>query len=155
MNPTTLPPHGVLRGIAWRPADGAPMREIPACTIIPGRGLDLENRKPGKREVTLLSWESWREVCAELAAPLPWHTRRANLLIEGIDFAAALGQVLTIGDARLRIHGETRPCGLMDQQHAGLRKALEPRLRGGVHGQVLASGKLRVGDPVTVISYHE
>lgn len=124
------------------------MREVMMANVIAGRGIDAENRKTGRREVTLLSAERWREVCRELGVELPWHTRRANLLIEGIDLGAILGQLLTIGPIQLRIHGETRPCGIMDEQHPGLREALVPDFRGGVHAEVLVGGTVQVGDPV-------
>lgn len=150
MNPTTEHSQGVLRGIAVRPTDGAAMREVPACRILPGRGVDLENRKAGKREVTLLSMETWQVVCQELGTPLPWHTRRANLLIAGIDLPATVGRTLRIGEVRILIHGETRPCAVMDQQFAGLRKALVPDMRGGVIGEVLEGGEVHIGDEVTV-----
>jgi MOSC domain-containing protein YiiM len=58
---------------------------------------------------------------------------------------------LCIGDARIRLHGETRPCHIMDEQHDGLRRALEPDCRGGVFGQVLAGGVIRAGDRVEVM----
>lgn len=128
------------------------MREVTQANVIAGRGIDAENRKTGRREVTLLSAERWRDACRELGVELPWHTRRANLLIEGIDLGATLGQVLTIGPIQLRIHGETRPCGIMDQQHPGLREALVPDFRGGVHAEVLVGGTVRIGDPVRVHS---
>jgi len=150
MNPTTEPTQGVLRGIAVRPTDGAAMREVSACNILPGRGIDLENRKPGKREVTLLSMETWQVVCQELGTSLPWHTRRANLLIAGIDLPAAVGRTLCIGEVQILIHGETRPCAVMDQQFQGLRKTLVPDMRGGVIGEVLAGGNVQTGDVVTV-----
>ena len=41
---------------------------------------------------------------------------------------------------------------LMDQQHAGLRRALVPDCCGGVYGQVLTGGTVRVGDPVSLIA---
>lgn len=144
--------NGILRGIALRPVDGEPMREVTQANVIAGRGIDAENRKTGRREVTLLSAERWRDACRELGVELPWHTRRANLLIEGIDLGATLGQVLTIGPIQLRIHGETRPCGIMDEQHPGLREALVPDFRGGVHAEVLVGGTVRIGDPVRVHS---
>lgn len=143
-------PTGILKGIAWRPTDGDPMQEVLECRILLHRGLDSENRKPGKREVTLLSTEAWSDVCRELGTTIPWHIRRANLLIEGIDLSATIGKKLTIGEVTLEIHGETKPCALMDQQHTGLRDALKPEARGGVYGQVLTPGTIRVGDSVTV-----
>lgn len=139
---------GLLKSIAYRPTDGDPMRETEQAIVIPGRGLDTENRKPGRREITLLSLEAWHRTCYELGVEIPWHTRRANLLIDGIDLASALGEVLRVGPVQIRIHGETRPCGIMDAQQPGLREALRPEVRGGVHGEVLAGGTIRVGDSV-------
>ncbi len=141
---------GFLRGIAHRPTDSDPMQEVPEAVVFPGRGINVENRKRGKREITLISVEAWSDVCRELGASLPWHVRRANMLIEGIDLGATIGKQLLIGDVRIRVHGETRPCGLMDQQYQGLRNALIPQCRGGVHGEVLAGGTLRAGDRVEV-----
>ena len=143
---------GILKSIAHRPSDGEPMREATQANVIPGRGLDTENRKAGRREVTLLSAESWTDTCRELGVTVPWYARRANLLIEGIDLGAALGQVMKIGLVRIRIHGETRPCGIMDAQQQGLREALKANLRGGVHGEVLTGGLIRVGDSGEVLA---
>ncbi len=141
-------PNGIIKGIAWRPTDGESMQEASECRILLHRGLSSENRKPGKREVTLLSAEAWSDVCRELGTVIPWHMRRANLLIEGIDLPATIGKKLTIGEVTLEIHGESKPCGLMDQQHTGLRNALKPSARGGVYGQVLTPGTIRLGDTV-------
>jgi MOSC domain-containing protein YiiM len=151
MTPTHRPNNvGVVLAIARRATDGDPMHEVDQCTLLAGRGIDTENRKAGKREVTLLSRESWAEACRQLGAELPWTHRRANLLIEGVDLAAAIGKTLAVGEVRIRIHGETKPCGLMDEQHEGLREALVPSQRGGVHGQLLVGGVVRVGERVVV-----
>ena len=141
---------GKVAAIAWRPTDGDAMREIGRCRVRADTGLDTENRKPGKRSLTLLSKEQWAAVCAELGAELPWYTRRANLLIEGLDLASTIGREITIGDVRVRIHDETKPCRIMDQQFAGLRKALLPDCRGGVFGQVLNDGTIDVGNTVAL-----
>ena len=148
VNPTR---SGMLKGIAHRPVDGEPMREAQEANVQPGRGLDMENRKTGRREVTLLAVEAWADACRELGVEIPWHTRRANLLIEGVDLGATLGQVISIGPVQIRIHGETRPCGIMESQQKGLRDALKPKCRGGVHGEVLTGGTIRVGDAVQVL----
>lgn len=139
---------GVVQAIAHRPTDGEPMREIAECRVLVGRGLDSENRPDGKRSVTLLSAESWGDVCRELGVPIPWHTRRANFLISGMDLASLIGRTITIGEIRVLIHAETKPCKLMDEQHFGLRETLVPHFRGGVYGQTLSEGTIRVGDQV-------
>lgn len=126
------------------------MAIVDALTVLAGGGVEGDGRPAGKRELTLLSREGWREACRELGADLPWHYRRANVLIEGIDLAAAIGRTIVIGPVRLFVHGETRPCQLMEQQHAGLLNALRPNCRAGVHGQVLGGGIVRIGDSVTL-----
>ena len=126
------------------------MAESASCLLVTGKGLDVETRGGGVRQVTLLSVEAWDDVCAELGAELPWHTRRANLFIGGIDLAATVGCVVTIGEARLRIHGESKPCNVMDQQHQGLRAALRPHGRGGVFAEVLTGGTIRIDDVVVI-----
>ncbi len=78
------------------------MIEADECSVVPGGGLTTENRPAGTREVTLMSIEAWRDVCSELQADLPWHTRRANLLIEGLDLGKTIGQTLSIGAVRVR-----------------------------------------------------
>lgn len=124
------------------------MTEVHQANVAAGKGLDMENRKPAKREITLLSAEAWAQACSELGVVLPWYTRRANLLIEGMDLGQLVGRTILIGPIRVLIHGETKPCNIMEQQHAGLRKALEPYCRGGVYGQVLLGGVVTVGDLV-------
>ncbi|MCH8150263.1 MAG: MOSC domain-containing protein [Planctomycetes bacterium] len=139
---------GIVRAIAFRPTDSDPMREIEECRVLVNRGLELENRPPGKRSLTLLSRESWIDTCRDLGADLPWWMRRANLLVEGFDLAATIGHTVEIGAIRVYIHDETRPCKLMDEEHVGLRAALKGEFRGGVFGQVLNEGIISVGDEV-------
>jgi MOSC domain-containing protein YiiM len=144
---------GVLRGIAHRPTDDEPMREAREAVVVIGRGLEVENRKSGRREVTLISAESWADVCRELGVSLPWYTRRANLLIEGMELSVTIGRVIRIGTIEVRIHGESKPCNVMEAQQVGLRDALKPHCRGGVFGEVLVGGTIRVDDKVEVTNH--
>jgi MOSC domain-containing protein YiiM len=141
----------VLRGVAARVRHRGPMLEVSAQSLVASRGLAEESGRSPRRGVTILSWESWRDVCRELNRDLPWHTRRANLLISGLDLSAAVGHVLGVGAARIRVHGETKPCARMDEACMGLRAALEPAFRGGVYGEVLIGGAVHVGDAIRVI----
>ncbi len=142
---------GVLLAISTRPTDGDPMTLQETANVVAGRGIDTENRKTGTREITLICDWAWKRTCEQLDTELPWTTRRANLLTKGIDLPTTIGKTIAIGDVRIKVHDESRPCGLMDEQHAGLRDALKPESRGGVCGEVLVSGVIRVDDSVSVL----
>ena len=141
---------GIIKAIAWRAAKGDPVRESDHCRVNRNTGIDGENRKPGKRSITLISIERWRDVCEELGVQVPWTIRRANLLVEGLDLSSAIGKPIQIGEVRVWIHGETKPCQLMDDQHQGLRETMKPNFRGGVYGQVLNEGTIHIGDTVLI-----
>jgi MOSC domain-containing protein YiiM len=142
--------QGILQGIAVREASRAPMKEQQQVEVTVMHGIVTDYRGTGMRQVTLLDAGQWRQVIAELGLDLPWHTRRANLLIDGIDLRAAVGQRIQIGECRFAIGGETTPCQRMDEIQSGLRHTLTPEMRGGVWGKVLHGGQLRVGDSVRV-----
>ena len=142
---------GTLLGIAIREASRAPMKEQQQVEVAMRHGIVTDYYGMGQRHVTLLDLGQWQEVLAELGVELPWYTRRANLLMTGIDLAATVGRRLQIGTCRFGIGGETTPCYRMDELHPGLRQALSPHMRGGVWGQVLQGGTLRVGDSVQVL----
>ena len=87
-----------------------------------------------------------------LGKDIHWLDRRANLLVDGIEFCAAMvGKVLKIGNVQLLITRETDPCRRMDQLHPGLGQALQRQWRGGVCCQVLKPGVIGLGDPIEII----
>lgn len=129
------------------------MRELHGCTVTVDGGVADDYRgAPGKRQVTVLSLESWRDACAAVGAELPWTTRRANLLVSGMRFdQSQVGRTLKIGDLELLITRETDPCSRMEQSHTGLLAALRPEWRGGVCCRVVAPGPIAVGDTVDML----
>ena len=58
------------------------------------------------------------------------------------------GRTLAVGDCRIRILGETKPCERMDEALPGLRALMYPDWGGGAFGEVVGGGELRVGDEV-------
>ena len=139
---------GILLGIARANALRATLVEVQEADVggVDGIQGDARGRNPG-RQVTVLFREGWESACGELGVTLPWVTRRANLLVEGIVPPRAGGQ-LRIGDLVLEVTQETQPCHLMEAAHRGLKRALTPEWRGGVCCRVLKGGKIRVGDGV-------
>ncbi|WP_319557606.1 MOSC domain-containing protein [Thiomicrorhabdus sp.] len=100
--------------------------------------------------VTILSLKSWRKACREAGCPdLPWQERRANLLIDDIQFDKEdIGRQLKIGAALLEVTEETDPCGRMEKLCSGLKRALFPDWRGGARCRVILSGEIKIDDTV-------
>lgn len=139
--------------IFLRPSARAPVREVAEATAVAGVGLEGDHAHGGRRQVTLLSVEGWREACEALGgADLSPGARRANLRVEGVDLGASIGRRLRVGPAAVEVTGEAEPCQRMDDVQAGLMDALGPRVRAGVYGVLVSGGPLRPGDPVEVVA---
>ncbi|MFP5469316.1 MAG: MOSC domain-containing protein [Alphaproteobacteria bacterium] len=138
---------GELIAIALRAKPRAPMLELPHCDITLEAGLTGDCRGAVRgRQVTVLTEEGWQAACAELGETLPWTTRRANLLVRGVDLTGRIGARLKIGAAVLVITDECDPCSVMEKAHKGLRKALITGWRAGATCRVARAGLVRLGD---------
>lgn len=145
-------PVGQILAIALRTAKEGPMLEVPQATARAGAGIEGDLPSKSYRGITLISAADWRQAMAELDASLPWHTRRANVLVEGLTMADLIGHTVRFGEITLKVGAETRPCELMDRLHAGLLNALKPNCRAGVYGKVLTGGEFKVGDRVELVA---
>lgn len=142
---------GRLEGIARRDRKRAPMETLERAEISAETGVALDFRgKPGERQVTVISAAAWRAACAELGREIPWTTRRANLLVDGVELPRTIGSIIRIGQVRLLVTGEVDPCSRMDEQCAGLTNALKPDWRGGVSCTVLEGGSVSLGGAVSL-----
>ena len=113
-----------------------------------GGGLVGNADQCGRRQVTLIEAEIWRDLRTQLGSDLEPTARRANLLVSGVPLVRSTGRLLRIGPCRLRIAGETRPCDRMDDEFPGLQEALKPDWRAGAFAEVLDDGVITVGDEV-------
>ena len=141
-----------LKSIAIKTTSKAAMQQLDSAEISIEKGIagDLRGSEPD-RQVTILSETAWLKACNSIDANLPWTIRRANLLVDGIDFSAAdVGKTVRIGEVILKVTRETNPCSLMDQQHQGLKAALIPEWRGGVCCNVIKAGSIHIGDQVEI-----
>lgn len=120
-----------------------------------GRGIGENADQGGKRQVTVVSKESFAEVSEELGVEIDPAWRRANFMVTGVDLRESRGRVLDFGGVRVRLVGETRPCEQMDDAYQGLRAALSPGWRGGAYGEVLDDGVVDVGCPVRFVEETE
>lgn len=145
---------GRILAIAIRDGKRGPMRELPEVEAITDGGLRGDNRTTVKRGITLLSQEQWQAALLALEQPdalsLPWHSRRANLLLSGGPLSSLIGRTIEIGRVVVEVKNVTWPCERMDEIRAGLQAALETDQRCGVHGRIALGGVIHVGDEVRV-----
>lgn len=137
-----------LERIWLKRAKRGPMDPVNEATLVAGSGLARNANQGGRRQVTIISAERWREMMAELGRDLDPSARRANLMVSGLDLARTRDRVLCVSGCRLRIHGETRPCERMDEAAHGLRAIMTPDWRGGIYAEVLDDGIIRIGDEI-------
>ena len=143
--------RGKVLGIARRARTRAPMETLESTAVTIEAGIEGDLRGALRdRQVTVLAQEDWHAACEDLGNELPWTTRRANVLVEGLTLAEEAGKTIHIGDVSLLITGETDPCVRMEEQAAGLRAALAPGWRGGVTCRVTNGGSIAVGDAVVL-----
>lgn len=140
--------HGQLEAIWIKRAHRGPMDPVREARLVAGQGVAGSVDRSRRRQVTILSREAWEACMAELETELDPSTRRANLLVTGVDLEGSRNRVLRIGDSRLLIGGEVTPCERMEEAYAGLQATMRPHWRGGAFAQVLADGEIHVGDAV-------
>lgn len=141
---------GEVLAIATRSVRRGPMFETRQVEAYGDACLEGDHGSSSRRGLTLLAEQQWQQVMSQLGVDLPWHTRRANLLIRADTLVPVIGKIIHIGVVSVHVHAETKPCGEMDRYYPGLCEALTADCRGGVYGHILNSGLIQVGDVVTV-----
>lgn len=141
-----------LIGIAYKTEKRGAMITTEHAAVTQSHGVENDIfGRPGKRQVTVMSVQQWQLACNEVHKNLPWFTRRANLLVDGISFSAQdQGKQIFIGELILEITGETDPCKKMEMAYPGLEKALLPDWRGGVTCRVLNDASIAINDSVSL-----
>ena len=142
--------EGRLEAIWLKRARRGSMDAVDHATLTLDRGLVGNADQGGRRQVCIIEREVWERLMEDIGATLEPSVRRANLLVSGIRLQGSRGLVLSVGGCRIRVRGELTPCERMDEAWPGLQAAMRPDWRGGIYGQVIGPGEIRVGDPVVL-----
>ena len=143
---------GIVEAICVAPAAGATTELPPAARALPGLGIDGDRHVQGLgtfpsglpgSALTLIE----AEVCESFDPPLGPDEHRRNLVTRGIDLNRLVGREFSVGEVPCRGMRLCEPCTVMD------RYARRPVLRalvhrGGLRADILAEGKISVGDAV-------
>jgi MOSC domain-containing protein YiiM len=139
---------GRVLAIWIKRAHRGPMDHVTSARFEQDKGIAGNADRGGRRQVTIIeqhAWDAAIEAAGEYVDPA---TRRANVLISAPSLAGSRGKTLMIGECRINILGETRPCNQMEEAHTGLQQALRPEWRGGVFGRIENNAEVSVGDAV-------
>jgi MOSC domain-containing protein YiiM len=148
----TLPQVGVVRWIGVRPARQAAPHACETVAAVAGQGLAGDRyTSGGKRAVTLIQAEHL-DTLGELLGTRPDPaTLRRNIVVSGINLLALRKRRFRIGSALLEGTGTCDPCSRMeDALGPGGWNAM--RGHGGITATIVASGTIRLGDPVQALA---
>jgi len=148
MTSSERPGPGRVDGLWIKRAHRGPMDAQTSIELVPDRGVAGSADRGGRRQVTLLEREVWESLTKELGSDAGPETRRANVLVSGIDLRKSRGRMLRIGQARVRVAGEVKPCERMEESVSGLRALMFPEWRGGAFAEIIEGGPIAVGDTV-------
>lgn len=141
--------QGKIEAIWIKRGKRAPMDAVSLAELVKGKGLRHNANQGGWRQVTLLDADVWEQAMLELDADLNPAVRRANILVRGLDLVKSRGKILQLGNGKLKILNETKPCERMDEALPGLQKALYDNWGGGAFGRVIEGGDVWVGAEAT------
>ena len=131
---------GIIEAIWIKRGKRAPMDAVDCAEMIEGKGLVGNANQRGRRQVTIIDAEIWEIVMKELGTTIDPSARRANIMIRGLNLANTRKRVLLLGECRLKIFTETKPCERMDEVFPGLKDALYNNWNGGASAQVIGGG---------------
>lgn len=146
--PNASPTPGRVERLWVKRAKLGPMDAVREVQL-DDKGIVGNANRGGQRQVTIIEAEVWARHMAALEGDLDPARRRANILVSGCTLAGMRGRTLRIGECRLLIRGETKPCERMDEALTGLREQMFPDWGGGAFGFVVDGGTIREGDIVT------
>lgn len=145
---------GLVRWIGLRPARRAQIAAVETVEVTRDGLVGDHWMRGGPRAVTLIQWEHLPVIGAFLgrAAPAPELLRR-NIAIAGINLLGFRRRTFRIGEVVLRGTGICAPCSRMEE-NLGPGGYAAVRHHGGIGAEVIAPGRIRLDDPVSLAEDH-
>jgi len=147
---------GTVQAICLASKQHGPQRQVDAAELVAGSGIVGDRYfglKPDQN-VTLVESEEIERFNSEHGGRVPLHGTRRNVVTRGIRLVPLIGAEFSIGGVRLRGLEQCEPCSGLGANLA--TEELNPAQvvkffvhRAGIRAQVISSGTIRVGDPVT------
>jgi MOSC domain-containing protein YiiM len=139
---------------------GAALRAIAEAELLPGRGVrgdryfagegEFSQRPGGGRDLTLIEAEAVEALATEHGIEIEPAEARRNVLVRGIDLNGLVGERFFVGEVECRGDRRCDPCSHLEKlTRPGVLRGLVDR--GGLRADILASGTIRVGDPIRVV----
>lgn len=163
MDPAPLTHNsGTISSLHLHPEEpGKPLLAVHEIEVVAGKGIQGDTRyfgklsrhtgQPNRRQVSLIEREQVSEHAGALGMPsIPPGAVRANIETTGINLVGLVGREVRIGDAVLFLYERRDPCSKMDALCQGLRARMENGHQ-GVMAEVRRSGRIRLGDTVSVL----
>jgi MOSC domain-containing protein YiiM len=152
---------GRVVGLFTSPGIGERMQARTVVRALAGRGLEGDRYALGQgsysrvprqvaRHVSLIGREAIEAANEELGrlglVPFEPDETRRNIVVEGVDVYALLGEDFRIGVVRLRGSDITRPCHVPSAAagKTGFKEAYHDR--GGILAEILSNGLISIGD---------
>jgi MOSC domain-containing protein YiiM len=139
---------------------GLPMQKVGQARAVQGRGLAGDRyasnkgawsqARPTIRHVSLIASEAIKEGNSFIDVPFSWAETRRNVVTEGVDLNALVGQEFMIGVVHMRGIELCTPCDRPSKLSGKKGFAHAFGGRGGIRAEILTNGIIFVLDPILI-----
>jgi MOSC domain-containing protein YiiM len=144
---------GRVEAIFLAAAHGAPPREVPEATGVPGRGLEGDRHfdDPDAGDITLIEKEAIERLNVEHGVDLSLGGSRRQVLVRGVDLADFVGRRFRVGEIECEGEERCEPCNHLAEL-VGTQAVLKGLLHTGLRAGIVKGGTIRAGDGVELMA---